>query len=364
MPLGVNLPGGLVPPLSLPTNGAMNGLNSKDLLPVGVSPSSLPRTVESLQDNFSTHLSNSGTLGEMNPITSLANISQSSDNNHNIKLESSIITQNSNNAFVSGMPPMDNSSLKFENSYMVGDNDLLKPSSGVPGQQLSSENHLIPSEIPHELIVDQSNSNNPHQLQQINTLPNAQTSLSINTMATTTSNPIEMMSLGQPQLSAQQSLPLSGSAASNTINGLESMSHPGIMGSTDQPNLLSMATKPVVAPISNNNSFSDPTIVPNMKMTPPGVDNLQNNTNKKIQSTQQQLQQQQQPTTSNSNTNPQNSRKRNQNQSSGYESISATSSEYSPPNDKKQKILNYSHNAGNSHNHNNNSHFGNSAYKY
>jgi len=126
-----------------------------------------------------------------------------------------------------------------------------------------------------------------------------------------------------------------------------------------------MATKPVVAPISNNNSFSDPTIVPNMKMTPPGVDNLQN-TNKKIQSTQQQLQQhqQQQPTTSNSNTNPQNSRKRNQNQSSGYESISATSSEYSPPNDKKQKILNYSHNAGNSHNHNNNSHFGNSAYKY
>merc|ERR1712176_813689 len=196
----------------------------------------------------------------MNPITSLANISQSSDNNHtNIKLESSIITQNStNNAFVSGMPPMDNSSLKFENSYMVGDNDLLKPSSGVPapGQQLSSENHLIPSEIPHELIVDQSNSNNPHQLQQINTLPNAQTSLSINTMATTTTSPIEMMSLGQPQLSAQQSLPLSGSAASNTINGLESMSHPGIMGSTDQPNLLSMATKPVVAPISNNNSFS------------------------------------------------------------------------------------------------------------
>merc|ERR1712157_286106 len=55
--------------------------------------------------------------------------------------------------------------------------------------------------------------------------------------------------------------------------------------------------------------------------------------------------------TSNSNTNPQNSRKRDQNQSSGYESISATSSEYSPPNDKKQKILNYSHNAGNSHNH-------------
>merc|ERR1712176_1733766 len=144
-----------------PTNGAMNGLNSKDLLPVGVSPSSLPRTVENLNDNFSTHLSNSGTLGEM-PITSLANISQSSDNNHDIKLESSIITQNSNNAFVSGMPPMDNSSLKFENSYMVGDNDLLKPvpSSGVSGQQLSSENHLIPSEIPHELIVDQSNSNN------------------------------------------------------------------------------------------------------------------------------------------------------------------------------------------------------------